>query len=127
LIFILLILDIFSHGVFVLTNRRDIVASGPKVLPYKILLSPLKIPGYLNRTFAFDKTNDLRYRLLGRDGKQNVNMVGHKMPFKNLALFLPCQLSEYLSQMFPEVSKYCLLPILRYPYDVILAFPHCMA
>src|SRR3989339_226241 len=123
----LLLLDIFSHGIFVFPNRRDIIDSGPKMLTYKILLSSLEIPGYLNSSFAFDKTNDLRYRILGRNRKQNVNMVGHKMAFKNLALLLPCQLPQYFSQVFSEISKYCLLPILRYPYDVILAFPHGMA
>lgn len=30
-------------------------------------------------------------------------------------------------QMFPEVSEYCLLTVLQYPDDVILAFPHRMA
>ena len=93
------------------------------MLPHKILLSSLKIPSNLNRTFSFDISNNLGHRILGWNGKQNVNMVGHKMPFNNLALFLQCQLSKYFSQVFPEIFKYCLLPILRYPYDVILAIP----
>jgi len=123
----LMLLDIFSYSIFVLINRRDIVASGPEVLLYKILLSTLKILGYLNRTFAFDKTNDLIYRTLGQKGKQNVNMVGHKIPFQHLAPFLPCQFMKCFSRMPPEASKYCLLAILRYPCDVILAFPHRIA
>ena len=44
-------------------------------------------------------------------------------PFNHLAFFLLCQISKYLSQVFPEVFKYSLFTILRNPYDVILAFP----
>ena len=42
-------------------------------------------------------------------------------------LHLRCQISKYLSQVSPKVFKYCLLAILRNPYDVILAFPHRVA
>ena len=69
-------------------SRALLINSGPKVLPYKILLSSLKIPGHLNSTFALDISNNLRYRVLGWNGKQNVNMIGHQMTFKHLALFL---------------------------------------
>jgi len=61
LIFVRLLLEIFSHGIFVLANRCFIAASAPKMLSCKIILSTLKIPGDLNRTFAFDKTCNLRY------------------------------------------------------------------
>ena len=44
------------------------------------------------------------------------------MTFDHLAFFLRCKISKYFSQILPEVFKYCLLPILRNPYNVILAF-----
>ena len=109
--------------ILILTNRRHIISSCPEVLTNKILLSSLKIPSDLNRAFAFDKTNNLRHRMFGWDGDQNVNMIGHQMPFNHLAFFLRCQMSKDLSQVFPEVFKDSLFTILRNSYNAILAFP----
>jgi hypothetical protein len=77
----------------------------------------------LNRTFAFDETNHLRHRVLRGYGEQHMNMIWRKMTLYHLTFFLRCKISKYFSQVFPEFVKYRLLSILRYPYNMILAFP----
>jgi hypothetical protein len=50
-------------------------------------------------------------------------MVGQKMPFLDLALFLLGQSSEYLSQMPAQIPVQNLAPTLRNKYYVVLALP----
>jgi hypothetical protein len=73
----LLLLNILSNGFLIFTHRRNIISSCPEVLTNKILFPSLKISSDLNPTFAFDKTNNLSYLMFGRNGDQNVYMIGH--------------------------------------------------
>ena len=63
--------------------------------------------------------------MFGWNRDRNMSMIRHQMPFYHLAFFLRRQVSEYLSQVFPQFFKYSLFAILQNPHDVILAFLHC--
>jgi hypothetical protein len=46
-------------------------------------------PRQVDRTFALDKPNHLRYRILRWDRNQHMHMIYQQMAFLNLALLLP--------------------------------------
>jgi hypothetical protein len=53
-------------------------------------------------------------------------MVRHQMPFDNLALLLPSQRMENLSQMTARLPEYHFAPSLGYKHNMVLAVPFGM-
>jgi hypothetical protein len=93
-VFRLLLSDIIADCFLIRTNRIHKVTSGLKMLTRKILLSPHIGSGYMNGTFAFQITYNLRNRIFRRYRHEHVNMIGQKMPFDNLTLLLYGKVSE---------------------------------
>jgi hypothetical protein len=79
---------------FVSPDGRDEVSTRPEMLPDEVAFPLAERPGYVNCALPFDVADDLRHRVLWRDRDHHVHMVGHKMPFLDLALLLLCQRSE---------------------------------
>jgi hypothetical protein len=70
LIFLLLLLDILSHGRFISPHRRHPVAPRPKVMAHRIPPPTLVGPCDVDRTLAFDISHHLRHCMLrGADGE----------------------------------------------------------
>src|ERR1700745_2478579 len=83
-----------DHG-FVSTYSRDEVASGPEVLTHEIAL-PLPVdPRQMDCALALDEPNHLRDRILRWDRNHHVDVVGHDVPFFNLALLLRRQFAKH--------------------------------
>ena len=58
--------------------------------------------------FPLDKADHLRHAIFRRDGNEHVDMVGHPMPFLDLALAAPRQFVEYVAKALlrhPENRK----------------------
>src|SRR3989304_7945996 len=85
-------------------RRGHIVPSRPKILPCKILLLPTICPRNVNGTLAFEKTNHLSHSVFWWNRNQHVNMIPHEVTFHHPTLLLCGQLSEHLSQVFPEFA-----------------------
>src|SRR5271156_2452702 len=80
LVFVFLILDIFSDDCFVSTYGRDEISACPEALIHNPPL-PLAIDtGKMDRAFTFDITDHLTDRVFGRNRQQHVNMSGIKWP-----------------------------------------------
>src|SRR5438128_6781575 len=87
-------------------DRGDSVAAGPEMLARKIPLLAAQ-PRNGDRTVPFQKPNHGSYRVLGGNRDTPRHRVRHQMPFDNLALLLPGQRMENLSQMtrvFPNIT-----------------------
>ena len=50
-------------------------------------------------------------------------MVGHEMPFLDLALLLASNLTKHFHEVSPQAAVQTLLPVLRYEHDMVLALP----
>jgi hypothetical protein len=50
-------------------------------------------------------------------------MVGHQVPFLDLAFLAPGELTEYTPQLSPDLSKQQFLAVLRREHDMVLALP----
>jgi hypothetical protein len=55
-------------------------------------------------TFAFDKTNDLRYRIFRGNRDQHMHVIWHKMALKDLALILQGEGLKHLSEIVSDGS-----------------------
>ena len=52
----------------------------------------------------FHISHHLGHRILGRDGDQHMHMVGLKVSFQHPALFLPGQIVQHVTKVFPELA-----------------------
>jgi hypothetical protein len=70
-----------------------------------VAIASRKLPGNGNGAFTFEIADHRRYRVLGRYLNAYVDMIGHQMPFDNLALLLPSQLVKDRAQRLADVPK----------------------
>ena len=74
-------------------------------------------------TLAFDIAHNLRYRILRWYRNQHMDMIRHKVPFDDLALFLSGQIPKNFTQVRTELFVQRLATALRYEHNMILALP----
>jgi hypothetical protein len=79
-------------------------------------------PSYMNGTFAFPITDDLRYGVFGRYGYGHANMAFHQVPFKDFALLSTRQVPEHLTQVLSQAAIKALSPTFENPGHVVFAF-----
>jgi hypothetical protein len=70
-----------------------------------------------------DEPEDLRHRILRRDGQQQVDMVEVEMALLHDTLALPREFAQHRAEVFAELAVSCLPPVLGNPYDMGLALP----
>ncbi len=97
-------LDVLAHRLLVTPYSREEVAARPKVLADKIPLPASERASDVDRALALDVPDHLRYRVLRRDRDHHVYMVHLQVPFFDLALPLPGQRVEHLTQSAPQLS-----------------------
>jgi len=114
-IFFFLLFDVFADYLLVSAYRRDVVASGPKMLACEVLLATRILPCDVDGTFTFDETNHLRNRIFGWNQYQHMRMIRHKMTFQNFTLSSSCQFSEHVTQISSKITVKLFLAILRNP------------
>jgi hypothetical protein len=89
-----------------------------------IVLAPAhEGPGNVDRRFALDKADDLRHRVLRRDGEQHMHVIRHQMPLFDATLLLLRQAAEDVPEMPPQLMVERFPTILRDKDDMILAVP----
>jgi len=74
-VFGFLLSDVFSDHFLAPTYGRDVVASGPEVLPNEIRGATAKGSRDVDSTLSLDEPNHLRHRALRRDGDVDVDVV----------------------------------------------------
>jgi len=75
------------------------VPSDPEMLAFVVPLLTHVDPGNMNHTFALQIADDLRYSVFGWYQDEHANMIFHQVPFEDLALFLPGQHPQYITQI----------------------------
>lgn len=125
-IFELLITNVGSNHLFIQTNRRNKVPSGPEHLASEVPLPASEVAGYRNRTLPFDITNYVRYRMLWRYAQTHMNVIYHQMSFDHLRFPLQRKLPKYLAQMLSQCSEYRFLAPLRNKCNMIFTIPSGM-
>jgi len=73
-------LNIRADRRFIPTDGRDKIPTSPKVLPRKVALTLGIDTRKMNRTLAFDVSNNLGHGILRRNRYQHVTMVRPQMP-----------------------------------------------
>jgi hypothetical protein len=81
--------------------------------------------GNVDRTLALDVPDHLGDGIFRRNCDQHVHMVEQKAPFQDLAFLVPGQFAQVWPQFLAQPSglEQLFLAVLRYPHDVVFAFP----
>ena len=120
LVFLFLFTDIFSDLFFFESHSAYCISSCPKVFSLEIsFFASQSGNGY--GAFSFQKSNDTRYRIFGRNSCQHMHMVKHHMSFQNFGFFLPCQFVKDGAEMFSDISVENLFSVLWYEYNMVFA------
>jgi len=80
-ILFLLVSYVLSNYLLISTHCRYEISPGPEMLTYIVPFPSSIHPGYMDRTLAFDKSYDLRYRIFWWNRYHYVDVVGHQMTF----------------------------------------------
>ncbi len=113
MVFRFLVPYILPNHLLIPTYRRGKISPGPEMMANIAPFSTQVGTGYVDRTFPFDKTNYLRYRIFWWHRYHHMDMICHNMPFLYQTLFLPRQPMKYLSKLLPDLPKKRLPPVLR--------------
>lgn len=77
-----------------------------------------------NCALTFNEPNDLRHGILRRNSQAQVNMVGHRMPFRHFHSLLLAQVPQDPANLSSKFPKNHFAAILRNEYNLILALPN---
>ena len=92
----------------------------PEVLTHEVVLS-LPVNPEMDRAFALDEPDHLRYRVLRRNRDHHVHMIRHQVPFFDLRLHLSRELVEHLGEIPAKLQIQRLPSTFRDEYDVVFA------
>src|SRR5262249_13891954 len=98
-ILLLLVAYVGPDGLIVSAHSVYEVPARPEVLTYEVALSLPVNPGQMDRAFALNEPDHLRYRLLRRNRDHHVHMIRHQVPFFDLRLLLSRELVEHVAEI----------------------------
>jgi hypothetical protein len=119
----LLVLDVGSDGFLVSSHCRDEIAPSPELVPREIARLALAVLHDPDRILALHEGDHLRHGIFRRDRNEHVNMVGHQMPFLDLALAAPRQFVEHVAKALLDDPENRLLSVFRDENHMIFALP----
>ena len=76
---------------------------------------------------TFDVADDLRHRMLGRNGDHHVHMFRHQVPVENLTVLLHSELAKHLAQVPAQLGTERLSAAFRNENNVLFAVPNTVA
>ena len=121
LILLLLVAYVDADGLLVSAHGVYEVPARPEVLTHEVALSLPVNPGQMDRAFALDEPDHLRYRVLRRNRDHHVHMIRHQVPFFDLRLHLSRELVEHLAEIPAKLQIQRLPSTFRDEYDVVFA------
>ena len=119
-------LDVGSDPLLIDANRRDKVAPGPTRMPGKVALFVGNILGYPYRALAFQKTQNTRNTVFGRNGNEHMDVIGHQSALFDHAFLLLRQPMKHVLQVSSDHPLEDFLAILGCKNNMVLAFPCAM-
>jgi hypothetical protein len=122
---VFLLANILAHSGFVVPDRTDTIASGPKMeASHPFLVQHVTVD--LDRAFPFQESHCIRNTVPGRNTQTQMNMVRHRMAFEEFHSQLVTQLPKYWPDLLTHLAIEDFLPVLRNEYDMELAVPFDM-
>jgi len=91
----------------------------PHIVPFQLRVHPRQV----DRTFPFDKSHLLRYRIFRCPQYHHVHVVIHQITFLYHSLLLTRQSMEYLFHLHADLAKQYLLPAFRDKHNAVLKLP----
>ena len=86
--------DVLNDLFLVVANRGDVVATRPEVFTREVSLFTAPLPSDGNGALTLEEADDRGHGVLGRDGDEHVDMIGHDVALVDGAFFLLGQLME---------------------------------
>lgn len=108
---------------FIETHRAHAVSTGPEMHPREISFVPQQFPMDSDRALPFQKSDHHRNAVSRRNAQTQVDVVNNRLPLDQLHSLLSAQIPQNWSNSASYLSKQYLVPIFRYEYHMILAFP----
>jgi hypothetical protein len=120
-----LVFDVLSDHLCVEANGIYAVPSRPEVItPIGLLLQFAKLVQYPNRRSTFDGSNILGNRQLRRHHPEQVDMIDPNIQFDNLTPKPFREGSYAIFNLLGDLVGENSVPVLWYPYYMILAVPY---
>ena len=117
-----LITDVTSDDLLVIASRGYEVPTRPKVIAFVAALAGVFV-GNVNCRLALQETDDVRHRVFRRDRYQHVHVVGHQVPFPDLATLLSSKSMQKITQFTPNVPVKALRSVLTREDHMVFAVP----
>jgi hypothetical protein len=93
------------------------------MMPHEVAATLPEVPRDMDCALPLDEPDHLRHRVFWRDRDHHMNVVGHQMPFLDLALLLTSETSKHVSQFAPDLPVELLSAVLRNEDDVVFTVP----
>ena len=126
LVILILISHVVSDHLFIDSYRGDEVSPAPEVLLLGWCLPVGEFKVGPDGTLPFQEAHDIGHTFSGRDGEDEMDMIGHRMAFENSDMPFLCKFSDDLANPLAYESVQFLLSIFWYNDHVVLAVPHDM-
>jgi len=113
--------DVFTYLLLIQSHCANIVASDPESFPI-----PMALHSRWRRMAAltFQKSSGIRDTVLGQYTYACMDMVRQSVPLYDFTITFSSTISpDNISKSAPELSIYNLPSIVKYPNDVLFAFP----
>ena len=118
-----LVLDIVANKGFIQPHRAHTITTRPEATPKKRPFGTHQFAVNPDRTFALQISNSHSDTVLGRYTQQHMNMIGSRIAFQKLDIFLTTQFSYHLAYFLTKFSKLLFSSIFWYNNYMILTFP----
>ena len=103
-------------------DRGNGVPASPQVLAGEIPLPAIE-SGHRDGALPLQKPDHRSHRVLGGNSNADMHMVGHQMPFQNLAFLLSGQRVKNFAQLPTHLSEQYLTPSLGHEHHMVFAIP----
>src|SRR5215470_3919758 len=117
-----LLLDVTLDLLFVQAHAGHVVTPCPEAFPSEVAFFTSQ-PRYMNGAFALDEPNHRSHSMFGWNRNAHMHVIGGRMPFNDLALFLPCEVTKNRSEFLPQVPKQLLASSFGHKDNVVFAIP----
>ena len=124
LVVFILVSHVFPDHLFVDANGGDEVSSAPKVLLLRWCFPLGEFKVCPDGAFAFEEAHDIGNAFSGRDGEDEMNVIGHRVAFENGDVSFFGEFADDLANSLTGKTVELFLPVLWYNDHVVLAVPY---
>ena len=119
-----LVADVGPDDFLIPAHRACVEPPGPEMLAAEIALPSVPVARHPDCALAFDVPDDAGDAVLRRNLDQDVDMVGHQVPFVDDAVLLPGKFVKDRAQLDAQWPVELFLPVFRDKNDVVETFSY---